>query len=167
MVPPVGWVGFCKENPSDCNNVRTKAHVRRLSAKDWQELYDVHRLVNSNVKPITDKDHYGVLERWAYPDDGYGDCEDYVLLKRKLLIARGWHPSTLLITIVRDENGDGHAVLTVVTDSADFIVDNMRDAILPWWETKYIFLRRQSVFNQTEWRDLSPNYSQTPVVSVR
>ena len=56
------------------------------------------------------------VEKWSYPDDGYGDCEDYVLLKRRLLAARGFPESTLLITVVRDENNEGHAVLTVRTD---------------------------------------------------
>ena len=36
---------------------------------------------------MTDMDHWGAVEKWSYPDDGYGDCEDYVLLKRRMLIA--------------------------------------------------------------------------------
>ena len=39
---------------------------------------------------MTDMDHWGVVERWNYPDDGYGDCEDYALEKRKLLMQAGW-----------------------------------------------------------------------------
>ena len=35
-------------------------------------------------------EHWGVVERWSYPDDGYGDCEDYVLLKRRMLMQAGW-----------------------------------------------------------------------------
>jgi transglutaminase-like cysteine proteinase BTLCP len=31
-----------------------------------------------------------MVERWSYPNDGYGDCEDYVLLKRRILIESGW-----------------------------------------------------------------------------
>jgi predicted transglutaminase-like cysteine proteinase len=41
---------------------------------------------NTHVKPMTDMDHWAVVDRWNYPDDGYGDCEDYVLLKRRSLI---------------------------------------------------------------------------------
>ena len=37
---------------------------------------------------------------------------------------RGWPESKLLITVVRDENNEGHAVLTVRTDEGDFILDN-------------------------------------------
>ena len=66
---------------------------------------------------MTDLEHWGVVERWNYPDDGYGDCEDYVLLKRRMLMQAGWPREALLITVVRDKKGDGHAVLTVKTDS--------------------------------------------------
>ncbi len=31
-------------------------------------------------------DHWGVIEKWSYPEDGYGDCEDYALLKRRMLM---------------------------------------------------------------------------------
>ena len=65
---------------------------------------------------MTDIEHWGVVERWNYPDDGYGDCEDYVLLKRRMLMQAGWPREALLITVVRDKKGDGHAVLTVKTD---------------------------------------------------
>jgi hypothetical protein len=43
------------------------------------------------VFPSPSKAHcWGVVERWSYPDDGYGDCEDYALLKRRMLIEAGW-----------------------------------------------------------------------------
>ena len=87
----------------------------------------VNLWVNSHVKPMTDMDHWGVVERWNYPDDGYGDCEDYVLLKRKMLMQEGWPREALLITVVRDQNGDGHAVLTVKTDKGEFILDNQSE----------------------------------------
>ena len=52
---------------------------------------------------MTDMDHWGMIDRWNYPDDGYGDCEDYVLQKRKMLIQAGWPREALLITVVRDK----------------------------------------------------------------
>ncbi len=54
-----------------------------LSNKAWTDLTRINRSVNDNVKPMTDLEHWGVVEKWSYPDDGYGDCEDYVLLKRR------------------------------------------------------------------------------------
>ena len=100
--------------------------------------------VNDTIKPITDLEHWGVVERWNYPDDGYGDCEDYVLLKRRLLMQAGWPRQALLITVVRDKRGDGHAVLTVKTDKGEFILDNQNEDVLLWSETGYRFVKRQS-----------------------
>jgi predicted transglutaminase-like cysteine proteinase len=96
-------------------------------------------------------DHWGVLERWSYPDDGKGDCEDYVLLKRRMLMQAGWPREALLITVVRDKRGDGHAVLTVKTDKGDFILDNQEEQVLLWSETGYRFVKRQSQSNPNHW----------------
>jgi predicted transglutaminase-like cysteine proteinase len=96
-------------------------------------------------------DHWGVIDRWNYPDDGYGDCEDYVLLKRKMLMQAGWPRQALLITVVRDRNGDGHAVLTVKTDKGEFILDNQSPEILLWSETGYHFVKRQSQNDPNYW----------------
>jgi predicted transglutaminase-like cysteine proteinase len=103
---------------------------------------------------MTDLDHYGVVEKWTYPDDGYGDCEDYVLLKRRMLMQAGWPREALLITVVRDKKGDGHAVLTVKTDRGEFILDNQNEAIVLWHETGYRFVKRQSQSNPNVWISL-------------
>ena len=103
---------------------------------------------------MTDLEHWGVVERWSYPDDGYGDCEDYVLLKRRMLIQAGWPRQALLITVVRDKRGDGHAVLTVKTDKGEFILDNQHEEILLWSETSYRFVKRQSQTDPNVWVSL-------------
>ncbi len=48
------------------------------------------------------------------------------------------------MTIVRDLNGEGHAVLTVKTDHGDFVLDNLSDEIRPWTATGYQFYKRQA-----------------------
>ena len=103
---------------------------------------------------MTDLEHWGVVERWNYPDDGHGDCEDYVLAKRRLLIQAGWPREALLVTVVRDKRGDGHAVLTVKTDKGEFVLDNQNDQILLWSDTGYHFVKRQSQTDQNVWGSL-------------
>src|SRR5215207_11705837 len=98
-------------------------------------LATINRVVNQRIKPITDLKHWGVVDRWDYPDDGWGDCEDYQLLKRKLLAERGLPRRAMRMTVVQDDKGEGHAVLMVRTDRGDFILDNQRAAILPWTRT--------------------------------
>ncbi|MGI9406916.1 MAG: transglutaminase-like cysteine peptidase, partial [Hyphomicrobiaceae bacterium] len=82
--------------------------------------------------------------------------EDYVLLKRRMLMQRGWPASALLITVVRDEFGDGHAILTARTTSGDFILDNRLDEVVAWHALPYDFIKRQSAVNPMYWVSLTP-----------
>ena len=75
----------------------------------------------SNRLPILDTGEWSTAG--PIPDDGYGDCEDYVLLKRRMLIQSGWPREALLVTVVRNERDEGHAVLTVTSDKGDYILD--------------------------------------------
>ena len=122
-----------------------------LSAKAWANLGRVNQQVKTPIEAITDMDHWGVVDRWDYPTDGKGDCEDYALLKRKLLIEAGFPRQALLMTVVRDHQGDGHAVLTVKTNRGDFVLDNLTDKIKPWTETGYKFVKRQSQEDPNTW----------------
>lgn len=148
---PIGWLEFCSENPRECATGRTVARDAVLTPQAWSSLVRTNDWVNQSIKPITDQDHWGVVEKWSYPDDGYGDCEDYVLLKRRMLIDAGWPREALLITVVRDKKGDGHAVLTVKTDKGEYILDNQNEKILAWHETGYRFVKRQSQSDQNTW----------------
>jgi predicted transglutaminase-like cysteine proteinase len=152
--PPIGWVEFCNEHAKECATTASEPRDVVLTSKVWKDLVRVNRWVNEQIKPVTDMDHWGVVERWSYPDDGRGDCEDYVLLKRRMLMQAGWPREALLITVVRDKKGDGHAVLTVKTDKGEFILDNQAEEILLWSETGYRFVKRQSQSNPNAWVSL-------------
>jgi predicted transglutaminase-like cysteine proteinase len=151
---PIGWTDFCNENPLDCDVKSLEARDAVLTPKSWKELVRINKWVNDNIRPLTDIDHWGVVERWSYPDDGYGDCEDYVLLKRRMLMQAGFPRQSLLITVVRDSKGDGHAVLTVKTDKGEFILDNQEGQILTWIDTNYRFVKRQSQSDPNIWVSL-------------
>jgi len=151
---PIGWVEFCASNPGECATVPSAPRDVVLTTKAFKDLVSVNRYVNESVKPMTDLEHWGTIEKWSYPDDGYGDCEDYVLLKRRLLIKAGWPREALLITVVRDRKDEGHAVLTVKTDRGEFILDNQAEAVLPWFETGYRFVKRQSQKDPNVWVSL-------------
>lgn len=149
---PVGWVDFCRDgHASDCDVKALKPVKMKMTQARLNELDAINRSANTTVQPMTDLEHYGVEEKWAYPDDGKGDCEDYVLLKRRELIEAGWPRQALLITVVRDLKGDGHAVLTVVTDRGDYALDNQADEIKPWFDTGYTFIKRQSQADPNTW----------------
>jgi predicted transglutaminase-like cysteine proteinase len=152
--PPPGWLEFCARQPGECDDTTTAPRNIVLSRRAWIDLVRVNKWVNETVKPLSDLEHWGLVERWSYPDDGYGDCEDYVLLKRRMLIQAGWPREALLVTVVRDTNDDAHAVLTVSTDNGDYILDNQNDDVLFWSKTGYRFVKRQSQSNGNVWVSL-------------
>lgn len=153
---PVGHVKFCEQNPDDCRIRGRSDGEIELSTKRWQELLTVNRQVNQAIKPMSDQAQYGVIEKWTYPTSGKGDCEDYVLLKKRKLMELGWPAGDLLITVVRDENNEGHAVLTVRTSSGDLVLDNKHLHILAWQDTNYTYIKRQSALDPRSWDSLVP-----------
>lgn len=159
--PPYGFVRFCERNPDACRthhieDIRFQPTPERLS-----ELDEVNRWVNHAIAPATDMEIYGVSEFWTYPIDR-GDCEDYALLKQKILIQRGWPKSSLLLTVVRDEKGEGHAVLTARTAQGDFVLDNKIDDVRLWNTSDYYFLMRQSYLDPRVWVSLDVNDRTAP-----
>ena len=165
--PPIGWMQFCSDNPGECDAQRGAARDVVLNAKAWGDLVRVNHWANDHIKPMTDLEHWGVVEKWSYPDDGYGDCEDYVLLKRRMLIEAGWPRGALLITVVRDRQGDGHAVLTVKTDQGEFVLDNQNEEIVLWSESGYRFVKRQSQADPNTWVSLGDPRAATATATSR
>ncbi len=164
---PIGWIEFCVEYDPECKTMPSQPRDVVLTADAWKDLQRVNLWVNTNIKPMTDMDHWGVVERWNYPDDGYGDCEDYVLQKRRMLIKAGWPREALLITVVRDRSGDGHAILTVKTDRGEYILDNQTDDIVLWSDTGYRFVKRQSQSDPNVWVSLGDSRPAPATASAR
>jgi predicted transglutaminase-like cysteine proteinase len=150
---PIGAAEFCKVNRRDCM-AGAMRDVEALTDSSWAQLVAVNDMFNREITPITDIELYNVTERWAYPD-GQGDCEDFALAKRRALIEMGWAPSTLLMTVVRQANGEGHAVLLVRTDRGDLVLDNQDGRILLWNDTPYEFIKRQSQTDPRKWVGIS------------
>jgi predicted transglutaminase-like cysteine proteinase len=164
---PIGWVEFCIEYKNECTTRASAPRDIVLTSKTWDDLIKVNNWVNETIKPMTDMDHWGVVERWNMGEDGYGDCEDYALLKRKMLIQAGWPREALLMTVVRDKKGEGHAVLTVKTNRGEFILDNQEAEVLAWNKTGYKFVKRQSQADQNTWVALGEPRGAPATVSAR
>jgi predicted transglutaminase-like cysteine proteinase len=164
---PIGWIEFCTHYARECSGGPTQPRDVVLSPRAWRDLQEVNAWVNHAIKPMTDMDHWGVVEKWSYPDDGYGDCEDYVLLKRRMLMQAGWPREALLITVVRDRKDEGHAVLTVKTDKGDFILDNQAENIVLWSQTGYRFVKRQSQADPNVWVSLGDPYASAATAATR
>lgn len=148
---PIGHYDFCKANPAECAIHPADLAPATMTGALWKQLVGVTVAVNAAVKPMSDYDIYGKDEVWAYPDKGVGDCEDYVLEKRRRLNRLGLSLADLLITVVRKPDGEGHAVLTVRTDKGDYVLDNLTDKVRAWDQTGYRFLKRQAIDNTGRW----------------
>ena len=146
---PIGHYEFCKSYPDTCRR-NDGVGVVRLTQASWSKIVEVNSAVNSSIIARTDLEMHGAPELWSYPTY-QGDCEDFALLKQYMLAREGIPASALLITVVRQTNGEGHAVLTVRTDRGDFILDNLDDRVLAWSDTDYQFLKRQSERHAGQW----------------
>ena len=153
--PPIGHVRFCQRYPHDCDKYRHTSKQISLTQSRWRQLNNINRSVNRAIIPVTDQDHHGVVEYWDYPRKS-GDCEDFVLLKRRILMENGWPENSLLITVVRDEEGSGHAILTVRTKQGDYILDNKHNEVQVWNKVPYRFVKRQSSAHPKIWISLYP-----------
>jgi predicted transglutaminase-like cysteine proteinase len=142
--PVTAWFEFCDRYPGECDVDAAEARAVTLTPDVWRVITTINRRVNRQIKPMTDMAHWGVVDRWDYPEDGRGDCEDYQLLKRKLLAEAGLPRRAMRMTVVIDEIGEGHAVLMLRTDRGDFILDNKTNAVLPWQQTPYVYVKRES-----------------------
>ncbi len=151
--PIPGWVDFCQRYPQECIVDRSEPEILHLDRESWRLINEVNRAVNAEIKPATDQELYGIADFWTFPYSGYGDCEDYQLLKRKRLADAGLPRRAMRMTVVIDELNEGHAVLMIRTDRGDFILDNKHDEILSWHETPYVYVSRESQ-HATAWTSL-------------
>lgn len=152
---PVGHYQFCQRLPAECNELTRRQSPTELTRQFWTAIVDINNAVNAEVTPRTDLENFGQEEYWAYPDNGFGDCEDYALEKRRRLIALGVPAGDVLMTVVRQPNGDGHAVLTVRTSGGEFILDNLNSRVMAWTDTDYTYLKRQSERNSGVWMQIN------------
>ena len=165
---PTGWLQFCNENPEECRPAAETPREIVLTPDLLQQLFLINSYANDRVKWTSDEELYGTSERWAYPLDR-GDCEDIVLLKRRLHAKAGWPLSILLITTVEERSDDKgrHAVLTVRTDRGELILDNQTPEILFWYETNYRYLARQSTADPNVWVSFSSGQPSAVSLPVR
>lgn len=163
---PIGWVQFCQTYSQVCDTKPLPALDVVLDQTALDGLKRVNDWVNHNIKPETDMDHYGMIQWWRYPDDGAGACHSYALLKRRMLMEAGWPRQALLMTIVRDTDGEGHAILTVATDHGDYILDNLTDKILRWSQTPYHYYKRQAQDDPNAWVWIDDHHADPPTASI-
>jgi predicted transglutaminase-like cysteine proteinase len=148
---PPGHMEFCKIHVDECNVRSSDTTPLHFTQKIWNDIVEVNASVNKSVKAISDMNLYGRDENWTYPVGGSGDCEDYALQKRKELLQRGMPHSSLLLTVVKQADGNGHAVLTVRTDHGDYFLDNLVPDPYLVSKSNYKIVKVQNPAHSGEW----------------
>ena len=110
----------------------------------------INNTVNTSVTYKTVLEQYSKPDNWCLPSD-FGDCEDYALLKRKLLLEQGWQNDKLGLCVCYTQSGEGHCVLWVDTDKGSFILDNNYDFPVKPSELPY---KWESMLCDGVWRQL-------------
>ena len=150
VAAPRGFSGVCERYAWACISHSSLAKDHTADQK-LRLASRVNLSVNRKVREISDSRQYRVAELWALPTRRGGDCEDFALLKKKELMARGIAADKLLIATVLDRKRRPHAVLVMRTAKGDFVLDNLTNRIKPWKQTGYSFLRMQRPDAPSQW----------------
>lgn len=169
---PAGFLSFCMRFAAQCEAAPGAPSIVALNDQTWRTLSSVNRDINDSIWPEEDEAHYGRAEYWTIPTDGYGDCDDYAVTKRKALIDRGFPGPSLRLAVVLDSHAERHAVLTVATDKGDLVLDNQRSDIVSWNNTGFTWIERQDAANPRNWVFIRPavvtaQASDPPTASAR
>jgi predicted transglutaminase-like cysteine proteinase len=60
--PPAGWVDFCARQPGECASTAIAPRALTLSPETWKDLVRVNTWINHAIKPLTDLEHWGVVD---------------------------------------------------------------------------------------------------------
>lgn len=159
-LPTHAWTVYCQET-GDCGNDPAEAKRIVLTDSVMLTLQAINANINHAFEAVPD-----ILDHWDDPrKTGKADCEDFQILKRIKLVEIGFPHRALLMTVVIDGAGSGHAVLTVRTDRGDYILDNTTDFVLPWDKTGYQFIKRESQTG-TQWVKLDATTDRSGTAST-
>jgi predicted transglutaminase-like cysteine proteinase len=127
---PLGYQLLCLKSPGECQGggAATVDGTERL----LNLLRSVNASVNRAIVPRAD----GKADTWSASASA-GDCEDYVLAKRRALLEQGLSAGALRIAHVRTRGGEDHAILVVKTTRGDFVLDNLDGKVRPLSQSGY------------------------------
>lgn len=130
-------------------NIEKQAgRISKNRAMDYQKMVSVFKTYNKN-KQLNVVNHYmnqllpqydDIIQKqedhWASPKEflitGYGDCEDYAIIKYFTLLKLKFEKEKLFLTTVYEERGGYHMVLSYFKDEGKppLILDNLSFKIL-------------------------------------
>src|ERR1700730_3182220 len=150
---PFQHVRFCLRYPSDCKSNPTENEYIDLNAETFELLKRVNHDVNASITPVLKSYGSDLKDGWTIAPVT-GDCNDYAVTKRHELLESGLPGKALRLSVVKTSSGIGHLVLVVVTTKGDIVMDNLTEAIRPWQNTGYHWLKIQSANDARYWYEV-------------
>ena len=150
---PMAHIRFCAQNPDQCTRIGEQGIQQRSERQLQAMLERINRQVNASIVPTPDKMDRGLQDVWQV-NVAKGDCEDYALQKRKMLLTQGWPSERLRIAVVFTREGISHAVLVARVGQTDYVLDNLVGELRPWNYTGYSFIKIQSPQDPKLWLEV-------------
>lgn len=150
-LPPMAYFQFCERYGGECKPQRMlfRGGPLKLTDERWADLRAVNESVNDRIVP--QRNLLGLAgEEWLI-NPARGDCNDYAVSKRHLLLKRGWPARALLLSEVKMPSGEHHLVLVIRSDKGDMVLDNMTRVVKAWNKVPYKWVRMQSAANPNIW----------------
>jgi predicted transglutaminase-like cysteine proteinase len=144
VLPPLGHTHFCVRYPRDCDRTSSRNIASIPFGERWPQLNFINEVINAAIAPKPGDP--AVDSDWLI-GPAEGNCNDYAVTKRHLLLEAGWPASALLLAeVVRVTTGEHHLILIVRGTNSDFVLDNLRPFIVSLTETRddYLWVRVQS-----------------------
>lgn len=157
----IGHWHYCRTGADGCGAYAQPNLVVENTPFLMSILSQVTLRGNQDILPAEDIDIYGETEKWILPvvdneTPVYGDCEDYSLYKRQILIDKyNIPPSALAIYAAQRPDGEAHAFLGVRTDSGVVVLDNLTNEVLALSDVPYEVLKRQSYVDGGTWAEIT------------
>lgn len=151
VLPPLQHTFFCMKYPSECKS-QTEAKAQPVpKAIRIRELQQVNATVNQAISSVQLQP--SPLKQWTiFPR--MGDCGDYAVTKRHVLLSRGWPSSHLLLAeVVLRRTGVHHLILIAKTRNENVVLDNLRSEVLPLKDIfrDYFMIRIEASDNPVFW----------------
>ncbi len=141
-ITPLSMQFFCAKNRNECRGGGSGQIT--MTPDLMAVLKQINTHVNRSIRPKFD-----TADTWTL-NPAEGDCEDYVLTKRSLLIRNGVSAGSLRIAYTHTRRGEPHAVLVIRTSEGDFVLDNLNNSVKTLRASGYT-IRSMSTANPNNW----------------
>jgi predicted transglutaminase-like cysteine proteinase len=145
VLPPFEHTVFCVRYPRECEKVEAGTALKSAPSTRWLLMNYVNHAVNNLISPKPAVPN-APEARWSI-SPREGDCADYAVTKRHMLIEFGWPSSSLLLAeVTLIATGEHHLVLVLKESNAAWVLDNLTPSILRVSETltRYRWVRIES-----------------------